>query len=162
MLCSDQGNSIEIRTEGYKAQDMKPNKRKAKTVALLIKGLRRSLRSERGSLLMEVVVTLSVFGVLGTAVLGAVQGSYIAKNDFDSNSTVENLIRNQIESAFAETYKAPGSGNYTPVSAVPAGYTITAEPVTFDATSTDVSTVRITVYKEGQLLKTFDTVRTNR
>ena len=64
--------------------------------------LQRLLRTQRGALLMEAVVALAVFGVLGTTVLGAVQTSFIGKRLFDQQSTVENLIRNQMESVFEQ------------------------------------------------------------
>ena len=109
---------------------------------------------------MEVVVSLAVFGILGAAVLSGVQTSYISKNKFSSDSTAENLVRNQLESVMEDPYKNPGL-NYDAVTA-PSGYSVTAEAVTYDATSTDIETVRITVYQDGQAIKTFETVRPNR
>ena len=109
---------------------------------------------------MEVVVTLAVFGILGAAVLSGVQTSYISKNQFNSDSTAENLIRNQLELVMDDPYKNPGL-NYDAITA-PSGYSVTAETLTYDATSTDIETVRITVYQDGLAIKVFETVRTNR
>jgi len=109
---------------------------------------------------MEVVVSLAVFGILGAAVLSAVQTSYISKNHFSSDSTAENLVRNQLEYTMDDDYYAPPY-SYTTVSA-PSGYSVTAEALTYDATSTEIETVRITVYQDGQAIKVFETVRTNR
>jgi len=125
-----------------------------------LKSYRRLIRGQKGFLLMEVVVSLAVFGILGTAVLSSVQTSYISKNKFNSDSTAENIIRNQLESVIKDPYKNPGL-NYDAITA-PSGYSVTAEALTYDATSTDIETVRITVYQDGQAIKVFETVRTNR
>ena len=122
--------------------------------------LKPLLRNQRGALLIEVVLTLSVFGILGTTVLGAVQTSYISKRQFDVQSTAENVIRNQLESSFEQPYKVPGQ-TYLPTT-TPNGFSVTAEALTHDATSTDIAIVRITVYHEGQPVKVFETLRTNR
>ncbi len=141
-------------------QDMKPNNWKAKTVALLYKGLRRCLRNERGGLLIEVVVTLSVFGILGTAVLGAVQTSNIAKARADIDATADNLIRNQISYIMEQPYKLPGE-TYDTV-ALPSGYTLDVDNLTHDVSSTDISMVRITVYHQGQEVEVHEELRANR
>ena len=126
-------------------------------------GAQRLLRNQRGGLLVETVLVLAVIGVLGTTVLGAVQTSYIGKRQFDAQSTAENLIRNQMESVFAQTYKAPDDPDptYLAISS-PAGYSVTAEALTYDVTSTDVATVRITVFKDGQQVKVLETLRAKR
>ena len=123
---------------------------------------RRLGHGQRGALLMETVVTVAVLGIVGTAVLGAVQTSYIGKRNFDVQSTAENTIRNQMDSVFREAYKAPDAPDPTYVQvAVPADYSVTAESVIYNATSTDISTVRITVSHNGQVVKVYETLRTN-
>ena len=122
--------------------------------------LRPSLRGQRGALLMETTLVLAVFSLLGIAVLGAVQTSYIGKNQFEIQSTAENLVRNQLEKTYDDPYSAPPY-DYTTVP-VPAGYSVTAEASVYDVTSTDIQTVRITVYHEGQAVKVFETIRANR
>ena len=125
--------------------------------------LQRLLRNQRGSLLAETVVALAVFGVLGAAVLGSVQASYFSKNKFNDQSVAENIIRNQMESVLVQTYKAPDAPDPTYLTeTVPAGFSVTAEALTYSATSTDIETVRITVRHQGQIVKVFETVRANR
>ncbi len=139
---------------------MKSEARESQEKGWLRRWLQCLLRNQRGALLIETVVALAVFGVLGVAVLGAVQTSHITKRDFDIYSTTENLIRNQLEFVLEQPYKDPGQ---TYLSIVPPdGYSITAESLTYDVTSTDISTVRVTVYQDGQAVKVFDTIRTKR
>ncbi len=118
------------------------------------------MRSQRGSFLVEAIVTLSIFSILGLAVMRGIQTSYVGKRSFDIQSSAENLARNQLESVFNEAYELPGS-SYTAIS-VPAMYSISAEALTYDATSSDIETVRVTVLQNGQVVKVIETLRTNR
>jgi type II secretory pathway pseudopilin PulG len=124
------------------------------------------LRGQTGGLLIETVVALTVFGVLGSAVLSGVQTSFLSKGKFDVQSEAENLVRNQMENALKQPYKAwPTSGNiyYDPVTSTPAGYTITAEAVKYStSTDTNIETIRVTVTHQGETVKVFETIRTNR
>ena len=122
--------------------------------------LQRMLRNQQGGLLFEVVVTLTVFGVLGTAVLGAVQTSYIGKRQFEADAEAENIIRRQLDYVWEQAYKVPGQ-TYLPITPPP-GYSVTVESLTWDSGSTDVSTVRVTVDHDGQQVKVFETLRSNR
>ena len=123
-------------------------------------------RGQTGGLLIETVVALAVFGTLGSVVLSGVQTSFISKRNFDSQSVAENLVRNQMEGALDQPYKAwPTSGNiyYDAVTSTPSGYTITAEALQYStSTDTDISTIRVTVTHQGQIVKVFETIRTNR
>lgn len=119
-------------------------------------------RGQTGGLLIETVVALTVFGVLGSVVLSGVQTSFISKRNFDSQSVAENLVRNQMEYVLEQTYKG-WPDTYSAVTSTPAGYSIVAKAVKY-ATSTDsnISTIEVTVYHEGQPVKVFETIRTNR
>ncbi len=128
--------------------------------------LTRRLRGQTGGLLIETVVALTVFGVLGSAVLSGVQTSYLSKGKFDVQSEAENLVRNQMEKALEQPYKAwPPSGNvyYDPVTSTPSGFTITAEALQYStSTDTKIETIRVTVTHQGQTVKVFETIRTSR
>ncbi len=116
--------------------------------------------------MIETVVALTVFGVLGSAVLSGVQTSHISKRNFESQSEAENLVRNQLEYALNQPYKDwPASGNiyYDPVTSTPSGYTITTEALQYStSTDTKIETVRVTVKKDGQTIKVFETIRVDR
>ena len=119
-------------------------------------------RGQTGGLLIETVIALTVFGVLGSVVLSGVQTSNISKRKFESQSVSENLVRNQMEYVMTQTYK-PWTDVYDPVTSTPAGYSIVAEALQY-STSTDpnIETVRVTVTHQGQTVKVFETIRTNR
>lgn len=133
---------------------------KTRGPGLIHHGLLRLLRGQRGSLLVETVVALSVFGVLGTAVLSGVSTSYVSKRTFEVHSTAENILRNQMEYVFEQAY-VPPPGTYLTVTP-PATYSVTAQALVYDASSTQIETVRVTVSKEGQQVKVLDSLRSNR
>ena len=119
-------------------------------------------RGQTGGLLIETVVALTVFGVLGSAVLSGVQTSFISKGNFDSQSVAENLVRNQMEGALDQTYKAWPS-TYDAATSTPPGYVVTTDALQYGtSTDTNIQTVRVTVTHQGQTIKVFETVRTNR
>ena len=118
------------------------------------------LDAQRGALLMETVVSLSVFGILGTTLLTGVQTSYLSKTKFDIQSEAENLVRNEMESVFDQAYKVPGLTYNSTTTAD--GFSATSDAVTYSATSTDIEIVRITIQYEGNTVKVFETIRTNR
>ena len=119
-------------------------------------------RGQTGALLIETLVALVVFGVLGSAVLSGVQTSFVSKRNFDVQSEAENLVRNQLESTLEETYTA-WPDTYAAVTSTPAGFTVTAEALKYStSTDTNIQTIRVTVYHQGLPVKVFETVRTNR
>ena len=115
--------------------------------------------SESGFLLAETAAALAVFGLLGFAVLSGVQTSNIAKGKFELGSTVENIVRNQLEYVFQQTYVNPG-GSYVTVT-TPAGYAVSAEAVSYD-TDTKIEIVRVRVVHGAETIRTFDTLRVKR
>ena len=120
----------------------------------------RRLRGQSGALLMEVTVTLAVFGVLGSAVLGAVQTSNVSKVHVDVESTANNLIRNQISYILEQPYQPPGEA-YATIT-VPSGYSLNVETLTHDVSSTDIEKIRITVYQQGNQIEVREELRSNR
>ncbi len=76
--------------------------------ARLRRRLWRLVNHQGGGLLLETVVALSVFGVVGTSLMSGIQTSYTTKTQFDIRSRAENIVRNEMESAFAQACKPPG------------------------------------------------------
>ena len=122
--------------------------------------LQRLTHNQRGGLLVEVVVALTVFGLLGSAVLGSVQTSHIGKRQYEEHAQAENIIRRQLDYVWEQAYKVPGQSylSITP----PASYSVTADSLTWDSGTTDVSTVQVTVDHDGQQVRLFETLRSNR
>ena len=124
--------------------------------------IKARLAAQKGGLLVETVVVLSVFGILGTTVLSGLQTGSMSKRNFEQDSTEENITRNQLDSVFEQPYKAPDDPDPTYTSITPpTGYTVTAESITHYSTSSDISIVRITVIRDGQTVRVHESLRTN-
>ncbi|MEX2430460.1 MAG: hypothetical protein WD645_00900 [Dehalococcoidia bacterium] len=115
--------------------------------------------NERGSLLLEALVALVVLGIAGSAVLSSVQTSVTSKASFGDGSVVENVIRNQVEYVFQQEYLAPVDSYLTITP--PAGYGVTAEALDYNGTP-NIATVRVTVYRNGAIVRSFDVLRSDR
>ena len=134
----------------------------------LLNGLVRSCHPQRGSLLLETIILMSVFGLLGVAVLGAVQTSYFAKGRFAIQSTAENIARNQIDYVFEQDYMPPTllSAAYPslPAEDLPDGFSVEAKALPHDPENSNcnISKVRITVSLSDEVVKVFETLRARR
>ena len=117
------------------------------------------LTGQRGGLLLETLVAITVFGVLGSVMFSGVQTSYIAKRNFDIHSRAENIVRTEIESVYAQAYKPPGQ-TYTSFTTVD-GFTVTSVALTYSTTTTDIERIRVTVDYGGRTLEVLEAVRAN-
>ena len=114
---------------------------------------------------------MSVFGLLGVAVLGAVQTSYFAKGKFDVQSTAENIARNQIDYVFEQDYAEPSLVGAPYLSlprpdsvyVLPDGFSVEAKAFQKDPTNSNpnISRVQVRVFKDGEEVKALETLRAN-
>ena len=138
--------------------------RRVLSTVSLYQYLKQGCCAQGGSLLLETIILMSVFGLLGVAVLGAVQTSYFAKGKFDIQSTAENIARNQIDYVFEQDYREPipSVEPYEPLPVLPDGFSVEAKALPHDdASNPNVSWVQVTVFKDGQEVKVFETLRAN-
>ena len=127
-------------------------------------GLKLFARGERGSLLMETVIALVIFVLVGGTVLRGVSTTLLSGASTENQSIAENIARNQLESIAAEPYQEIAA-NYTVV-ATPDGYQvvvtsdslITVPPIT--GGSTDIQTLIVTVSRDdGELILRLETIK---
>ena len=123
--------------------------------------LARLVNRQGGGLILETVVALSVFGVVGTSLMSGIQTSYLSKTQFDIRSRAENIVRNEMETVFAQPYQPPP---FTyPASTTFDGFNVTSETLAYSTTSdANLETVRVTVQLDGQTVKVLEAARTNR
>ncbi len=129
--------------------------------ARLRRRLWRLVNRQGGGLLLETVVALSVFGVVGTSLMSGIQTSYTTKTQFDIRSRAENIVRNEMETVFAQAYEAPP--HTYPSSTTFDGFIVNSEAVAYSTTSdANLETVRVTVQHGGVTVKVLEAARTNR
>ena len=111
----------------------------------------------RGSLILEVLMAVVVFAVVGTAVLSGVSIAQISGSKLETQSTAENLARNQMESVFTQPYQ-PAPYTYTSVQ-LPPGYAAGAQAEEFVTGDGDIQRVIVTVSLDGQDILILETLR---
>ena len=149
----------------------KPDKVGAPSVpTLLAHGILARLRfvalDSRGGLLLETVVAIIVFSLIGTTVLVGVSTARRSGDIVDAQSIAENVARNQMEYTFSRAYKAPPL-SYASISDlpgndfnVPTGFTVTATAILRSgSTDPDLETVRVTVNHLGEQVLVVETIR---
>ena len=131
---------------------------------------RRLGRDTSGQLLLETVVAISIFSLVGTAVLLGVRVAHTSASLVEDHSIAERLARNQMEYVLSQAYKDVGQSydsiNVAPPGqfSVPAGYQITAVAQEFlvaDSYQGSIEKVVVTVSLNGKVLLVLETLRAN-
>ena len=148
-----------ILTSLGKVQNMDPKGREIEKRGTLGRWLQRLLRSQRGTILLETTIALSIFGVVGTAVLSSVSSTHITMGQLDVRSTAGNIARNQLEYTFNDSYYEPPY-SYDTI-ATPQNYAVTAEAVDYNG-DPNLQNVRVTVFFEGKKVRELEELRTKR
>ena len=107
--------------------------------------------------MLEVLMAVVVFAVVGTAVLSGVSIAQISGSNLETQSTAENLARNQMESVFTQPYQ-PVPYTYTSVQ-LPPGYVAGAQAEEFVTGDGDIQRVIVTVSRDGQDILILETLR---
>ena len=119
--------------------------------------VRHLLGDRRGALLVESVLVMLVFSLVGIAVLGGVSTTHITGARAEHQSTSENIARNQIEYIFSLPYREPPSSY--PTISVPDGYGVTGEAETYLTGDSDIQMVVVAVTFEGREDFVLETLR---
>ena len=131
--------------------------------------LRRLARDSSGQLLLETVVAISIFAMVGTAVLLGVRVAHTSTSLVEDHSIAERLARNQMEYVFDQGFNAVGQ-SYVSINdgpslfSVPAGYQVTAVAQQFlvaDAYQGSIEKVMVTVSLNGESVVVLETLRAN-
>ena len=128
--------------------------------------LRTLALDSRGGMLLETLVAIIVFALIGTTVLVGVSTARRSGAVVDHQSIAENVARNQMEYVFSRAYKAPPL-SYDSISDlpgndfnVPSGFTATATAtLRSGSVDPDLSTVRVTVENLGEEVLIVETIR---
>lgn len=128
--------------------------------------LRSVALDARGGLLLETVVAVIVFALIGTTVLVGVSTARRSGAIVDKQSIAENVARNQMEYVFSRAYKAPPL-SYTSISElpdndfnVPSGFAVTATAILRSGSvDPNIETVRVTVSHLGKQVLVVETIR---
>ena len=112
----------------------------------------------RGGLIVEAVVSITVFTIVGSGVLAAVSTTQIAGAQVERQSIGENIARNQMEYIFSLPYQNPPSAYPTIVA--PSGYSVTATAEEKEPSVVAIAKIVVTVSQDGQEVLIVETYRT--
>jgi len=113
----------------------------------------------RGGLIVEAVVSVMVFTVVGSGVLVGISIVHIAGAQVERQSIGENIARNQMEHVFSLPYQNPPSAY--PTIEVPSGYSVTALAEEKEPSVVAIAKVVITVSRDDQEVIVVETYRTD-
>jgi len=106
----------------------------------LISGL---VTRQKGGLMIEALVSVSLMAIVGTAVLSGLSMSHISGAHTERQSIAENTARNQMAAVFSSPYVA--NGQTYPAVTVPVGYAVTASTAELDPLNPDPDVQKVTV-----------------
>ncbi len=114
---------------------------------IIVGWLRRFTRDDAGALLVETVLAVVVFTLVGTAVMAGLSTAHSSGAGTERQSVAENIARNQMEYMFSLPYQDPPSSY--PLISVPGGYAVTCTAETYGAGGLDTEKVVVTVTFNG-------------
>lgn len=105
--------------------------------------LRRFFREQRGALLLETVLVIFIFGMVGVAVLAGLSTASISKGKTEVQSNIEDIARNQMEYLLSLPYQDPPTSCST--ISVPQGFSVTCEAEEYVVGDTNIEKPVVTV-----------------
>jgi hypothetical protein len=115
------------------------------------------LREERGAFLAEALIAVTVFTLLGTAVMTSVSASSSVAASIRTISTADTLASNHFHAILASPYQDPPF-TFTTITP-PAGFAITAEAQEYVVSDPNIARIVIVVSKGGSTVVTLESLR---
>ena len=112
--------------------------------------------------MLEAIVGISIFAVVGAAVLGGVSTTRRTGAAIERQAVAETIARNQIESIFNAPYREPGvsyAATSTSSVVLPTGYGVTVTTSEVVVSDNDIEKIVVTVTHEGKTVLTVETFR---
>jgi type II secretory pathway pseudopilin PulG len=128
-------------------------------VRALVGLFRKAALDTRGSLLLESTIAITVFAVIGGAVLSGTSTALSTGSIIEGQPVAEELARNQMESVFNESYQEPAGSPYATI-VPPARYAVTVAADEYLSGDVDIEMVVVTVSRDSQSIMVLETLRT--
>ncbi len=117
----------------------------------------RAAAGQRGALLVEAVIAILIFTLVGSAALVGLSTTLNFGGKQESQAVAENLGRNQMEYVFSSEYLDPPATYPAVVS--PPGYSTNAVAQTFVPGDANIEKVVVTVSRDGLLVMVLESLR---
>ena len=112
-----------------------------------------------GSLLLESMIAITVFAVVGGAVLSGTSTTLSTGSIIEGQSVAEEIARNQMESVFNQSYQEPAGSPYATI-VPPARYADSVAADEYLSGDVDIEMVVVTVSRDSQSIMVLETLRT--
>ena len=132
---------------------------KQAVLTLCQKTSQRIAMDTKGHLLVETLVAITVFALVGGAVLSGTSTALNTGSIVEGQSVAEEIARNQMESVFNVSYQEPLSTPY-PTIVPPAGYAISLAADEYLTGDVDIEMVVVTVSRDSESILVLETLRT--
>lgn len=118
------------------------------------------LTNDRGALLIEAVVAITVFVTIFTVTMVAISTALKSSQNLEQRAIAENIVRNQLEWIVSQPYSGPTIG-YT-ATTTPSDYiaTITTDNLNEFPADDDIERITVTVTRDGGSILSIETIRT--
>ena len=120
---------------------------------------RKTSLDTRGSLLLESMIAITVFAVVGGAVLSGTSTALSTGSIIEGQSVAEEIARNQMESVFNQSYQEPAGSPYATI-VPPARYAFSVAADEYLSGDVDIEMVVVTVSRDSQSIMVLETLRT--
>ena len=117
----------------------------------------RLIRDQRGALLAEALIAVSVFTLMGTAVMTGVSATTSAADRMRTNALADTLASNQMTAILSTPYVDPPHTFAT--IAPPEGYSISATAAQFIPGDTYIAKIVVTVSRDEVVLARLESLR---
>ena len=108
-------------------------------------------------MMVESLIAVSVFTLLGAAVLSGSTPTRNASARAEQAAVAENIARNQLETVLAAPYQDPPY-SYTPIS-TPPGYAVTADALVLVGGDSNIATIVVVVTLKVESVLTLGSLR---
>ncbi len=115
------------------------------------------VRDQRGAFLAEALAAVSVFTLLGTAVMTSVSATGAASESIRVSATADTLASNQIQEILSNPYVDPPF-TFTTI-APPTGYSLTAVAEQYIPGDINIAKIIVTVMYKAEVAATLETLR---
>ena len=120
---------------------------------------RKTSLDTTGSLLLESMIAITVFAVVGGAVLSGTSTALSTGTIIEGQSVAEEIARNQMENVFNQSYQEPAGSSYATI-VPPARYAVSVAADEYLSGDVDIEMVVVTVSRDSQSIMVLETLRT--
>jgi len=120
-----------------------------------------TVSNQKGSLLIEALIAIALFAIIGSVFLSALSTGFIALGLTDEQVTAQVLARTQLEDTKSQPYVTAPTTYPTTVTP-PDGYSVSVEALPIPDADDSIQKIKVTVSRDGYVLLEVEDYKVNR